>query len=175
MRLVRQFLLLPSLIFAIYPLALSQQPGEESRRKPPASTSQTINCEVCHSTKSPLGDPPYRLCPPGARLPATEPPPEAAPEVVLVSVMQDEYEPVILNHLFHAAVTDGCSACHHHAAIGDTAACGGCHGAPFNPETLGIPGLKGAFHRQCISCHAESGSGPIGCTQCHSKKAEGNK
>ena len=36
-----------------------------------------------------------------------------------------------------------------------------------DPDKLNIPGLNGAYHRQCVGCHVEYESDIIGCTDCH--------
>ena len=44
--------------------------------------------------------------------------------------------------------------------------CDQCHGGEANPANLRQPGLKGAYHRQCISCHREW-SHDTDCKICH--------
>jgi hypothetical protein len=104
--------------------------------------------------------------------------PERGPEVsVLNSVrkiseysrLETKYEPVTFSHGMHTLVADDCATCHHHSEPGQTPSCKECHGAPFDPKNLKVPGLKGAYHLQCMGCHNEMG-GPTGCTGCHAKK-----
>jgi hypothetical protein len=92
------------------------------------------------------------------------------PEIVTLSSLERRYEPVIFSHAMHTEMAENCAACHHHSPSGQTPACRECHGEPFNPKNLNMPGIKGAYHLQCMGCHQEI-SGPVGCTECHAKKA----
>ncbi len=96
---------------------------------------------------------------------------EKGPEVSILSALENIYEPVAFSHDMHTLMADDCATCHHHSDPGQTLACSECHGAPFDPENLNLPGLKGAYHLQCMGCHREMDSGPVGCTECHAKKA----
>jgi hypothetical protein len=107
---------------------------------------------------------------------ATQEPPRKkkagkGPEVSILNALENRYEPVTFSHDMHALMADDCATCHHHSDPGQTLACGECHGAPFDPKNLNMPGLKGAYHLQCMGCHREMDSGPVGCTECHAKKA----
>ncbi len=93
------------------------------------------------------------------------------PEVSILSTLEKRYEPVTFSHDMHTLVADECGTCHHHSDPGETPACGECHGDPFDPQNLNMLGLKGAYHLQCMGCHREMDSGPVGCTECHAKKA----
>ena len=95
---------------------------------------------------------------------------EKIPDALIISHLEKKYESVMFNHNLHTEMTDDCSDCHHHSESGDTPSCTECHGAPFNPDNLNLPGLKGAYHLQCMGCHKDLGSGPIGCNECHAKK-----
>ena len=94
------------------------------------------------------------------------------PEFCNLDNLEDEYDPVTFSHEMHTQVTEDCATCHHHSPAGQTSSCGTCHGAPFDPGNLNMPGLKGAYHLQCMGCHKEMDSGPMGCTECHAKKAK---
>ena len=87
-----------------------------------------------------------------------------------LSSLEKMYEPVIFSHGMHAEMAEGCATCHHHTEAGQTPSCRECHRAAFDPKNLNMPGIKGAYHLQCMGCHQEMG-GPVGCTQCHAKKA----
>ncbi|WP_081435905.1 tetrathionate reductase family octaheme c-type cytochrome [Desulfatibacillum aliphaticivorans] len=91
----------------------------------------------------------------------------------IVNKEQDMYEPVRFMHKKHAAVTGDCLKCHHASAdepgAPETAKCSACHQEAFNPEFPERPGLKAAYHRQCMTCHEEQEKGPLGCTDCHGK------
>jgi hypothetical protein len=94
---------------------------------------------------------------------------KGGPESLTLSSLENIYQPVVFSHNMHAEIAEDCAACHHNSPAGQTPSCGDCHGEPFNPENLNMPGLKGAYHLQCMDCHKEIG-GPVGCTQCHAKK-----
>lgn len=118
------------------------------------------------------------------------------PDEVRISFLSDIYEPVLFDHALHDGYAS-CVECHHHvivdppsdpvclpchnegkelAAVG----CSDCHpvdryAAQQNPANKLIyhndtPGLIGAYHRNCISCHRVIGTGPVGCEECHAKK-----
>ncbi len=113
-------------------------------------------CNECHARKVAKKSP-------ARTTPATR------PEVSVLKTLERMYGPVTFSHGMHTSVTDDCAACHHHSDPGQTPACKECHGAPFDPKNLNMPGLKGAYHLQCMGCHKEIG-GPRGCTECHAKK-----
>jgi len=100
---------------------------------------------------------------------------EKVPRTLTLSQLEKKYEPVTFTHDMHAEMTDDCADCHHHSEAGQTPSCGECHGIPFKPDNLNMPGLKGAYHLQCMDCHKEMGSGPRGCTECHAKKVDKTK
>lgn len=97
--------------------------------------------------------------------------PKIVPQTITVNRLQEKYGAVTFSHEIHTLVTEKCATCHHHSASGQTPSCGECHGAPFDPDNLNMPGLKGAYHLQCMGCHKEMGGGPTGCTECHTRKA----
>ena len=80
-----------------------------------------------------------------------------------------------------------CLKCHKGGASNDLLACRDCHLAkPFEADSLAAlaansqlyhndkPGLKGAYHRNCLGCHQENG-GPSGCQDCHARTAKGDE
>jgi len=93
------------------------------------------------------------------------------PETFTLSSLENMYQPVEFSHAMHAEMAEECASCHHHSPAGQTPACGECHAEPFDPQNLDMPGLKGAYHLQCLDCHQEIGA-PVGCTECHAKKAK---
>jgi hypothetical protein len=121
------------------------------------------------------------VCPvcPDATAPAPAPwvePPATAEEVVpkesLLYHLVDQYEQVVFNHESHTGYASDCAVCHHHSsAVERTPPCRECHGKPS--ANLSLPGLRGAYHRQCMNCHREMGSGPLGCEECHKKRPAG--
>lgn len=62
-----------------------------------------------------------------------------------------------------------CYGCHHHSPEGqEPPACGTCHTQPFDHRWPNRPGLKGAYHLQCMGCHEAMAIEPQGCaTGCH--------
>ncbi len=127
---------------------------------------------------------------------------EDAPETVTIDSLASLYEPVEFNHLMHVDYAS-CAECHHHTTgvkvadpncirchantpEGDDVTCVGCHEADRfgkkylaeldNPVLYHIdkPGLKGAYHLNCIGCH-QIIDGPTGCTDCHAMTEAGEK
>ena len=98
--------------------------------------------------------------------------PAHPPAVVVLDQLEDLYEPVRFDHLGHAgmaAMGNGCAACHHNSPeTTPHPACRECHPAapPISPTQ---PGLKGAYHRQCLSCHTEWNH-RAACSECHLPK-----
>lgn len=125
-----------------------------------------------------------------------------APETVELDTLSNLYEPVTFDHAMHTEAAE-CVECHHHttgqqpvnpnclrchASSGesDSISCGECHSAErFLPKDLeersqpdvyhiDKPGLKGAYHLNCVGCHQEMG-GPTGCQDCHAMTESGKK
>jgi hypothetical protein len=127
-----------------------------------------------------------------------------APETVEINAIADIYEPVQFDHAAHVTMVESCSFCHHHTTGSapekktcskchkgeedtGTVACYDCHEAKrFSAQYLseleqnpllfhiGKPGLKGAYHQNCIGCHTEI-DGPVGCQDCHQRTDKGDK
>jgi hypothetical protein len=118
--------------------------------------------------------------------------PEAdIPETVTIKSLSNQYEGVVLPHrkivealvhnikdsklagYFHGQAGAICQGCHHHSPVSKTPPhCGNCHAKTFDEKNPLRPGLKGAYHLQCMGCHREMGiQKPSGCTDCHKKKA----
>ncbi|SFM40468.1 cytochrome c3 family protein [Thermodesulforhabdus norvegica] len=79
---------------------------------------------------------------------------------------------VTFPHALHEEKID-CIRCHHDfneygVNVGSEGeACGSCHG-----NKAGLPGLREAFHGQCIECHRKLlrkklPTGPVLCADCH--------
>jgi hypothetical protein len=85
--------------------------------------------------------------------------------------------PVPFDHGAHArwsAVGDGCAVCHHHTPVGtEHPACHACHAAGDRRADMSKPGLKGAYHRQCLGCHREW-SHETRCAVCHTNGRAGH-
>ena len=96
------------------------------------------------------------------------------PDVVILNELEDLYLPVPFDHKGHAdmaQMTQGCAVCHHYTPEGATyPACKSCHEVAPERRDIRRPGLKGAYHRQCMSCHREW-SHTTACGICHPPKA----
>lgn len=112
------------------------------------------------------------------------------PETVLLDDIEGPYDVVEFPHTLHAEISE-CGDCHHHgkesgltiackdchlqssAAAAETPSCGSCHVTALPERTVDVSLLKGAYHRQCLSCHYEPGSGNKDCTAaCHAEGAK---
>jgi hypothetical protein len=86
--------------------------------------------------------------------------------------LAEQYETVVFSHSNHVDYADDCETCHHHSSKVEAAPpCRECHG--LTTGDLRFPGLKGAYHRQCMNCHREMESGPLECEGCHAKAGPG--
>ena len=65
-----------------------------------------------------------------------------------------------------------CGTCHHYSPPGQVAPCKDCHSVAAESSDLRKPNLKGAYHRQCLSCHREW-SHDTKCVVCHTPKEGG--
>ena len=112
------------------------------------------------------------------------------PETVVIDLLVDRYDASTLPHakivnalatgtadsvlanFFHDGSATLCSGCHHHTPIGvRPPPCRSCHAAAAD-ATSDRPGLKVAYHRQCVGCHMEMKVDKVGCTDCHAVRAE---
>ncbi|MCF8070207.1 MAG: hypothetical protein K9L30_16610 [Desulfobacterales bacterium] len=94
------------------------------------------------------------------------------PHRKIVETLADNISDNKLATFFHTEKGTLCQGCHHNspAAI-KPPKCGSCHGEPFDEADMFKPGLVGAYHQQCMSCHENMGmTKPVGCTECHKKK-----
>ncbi len=101
--------------------------------------------------------------------------PATMPGTVMLGELSNLYEPVPFDHAAHADMTkmrDGCATCHHKTSGSayksgvpfNPPPCKDCH-APLRTE-LNQPGLRGAYHQQCLGCHKDW-SHANHCTTCH--------
>jgi len=98
--------------------------------------------------------------------------PDDGPAEVVIDREGGLYGPVRFSHRDHARMAHmggGCGLCHHHAAGKEVRACGACHTAPLVRQARAMLGWKGAYHRQCLACHRDSGTG-CDCLFCHQRK-----
>ncbi|MEW6412127.1 MAG: cytochrome c3 family protein [Candidatus Zixiibacteriota bacterium] len=131
----------------------------------------TLNCLECHTCEQPTAqDMCLKPCP-TLRMPTAHAKHNLseAPDTFLIGELSDLYQPVDFNHKLHADMAQmgkGCETCHHYSPPGHIPPCADCHGGEKNPENLRQPSLKGAYHRQCLSCHREW-SHDTKCIICH--------
>jgi hypothetical protein len=119
------------------------------------------------------------------------------PEKVTIDAMVDQYEAAILPHgkivralttvieaspmarHFHNQPNAMCTGCHHNSpASPNPPKCAACHSKPFRAGQPDRPGLKGAYHTQCIGCHQEMGidkPAANDCKACHAERAGKSK
>jgi hypothetical protein len=125
------------------------------------------------------------------------------PEQVTLDSMAVLFEGVEFDHDMHTELGEDCSACHHHTTGTGTTderclrchadsdeveevGCSDCHLAnPFSAENIykealdryqfhiDTPGLKGAYHWNCVGCHEEM-DGPTDCEDCHARTPQGD-
>ncbi len=86
-------------------------------------------------------------------------------------IKEDGYAPVRFMHGTHAAFIQDCSICHHarpaDTEASETVRCAACHREPSGEGAVKRPGLKAAYHLQCVGCHKRENKGPVHCTGCH--------
>lgn len=134
-----------------------------------ASGDRAQPCATCHACARPTAaDPCLGACPRhGGAAQAS------GPGTVVLSELENLYEPVSFNHRVHAqmaSLDNGCVSCHHASPADTYPACKACHSPAIVHEPGTKPGLKGAYHRQCMGCHQEW-SAENECEACHALKA----
>ncbi|MBI1388135.1 MAG: hypothetical protein GC154_06775 [bacterium] len=163
-------------IALIASFALSASSAPEATQSPHPGVQ--VDCTFCHKCLNPTKDDPCLLpCP---RLKSEVLPlSKMGPKMVELNQLQDVedlYVPVLFNHETHAhmsSTAQGCQMCHHYNEESpQPAACASCHPKDIIHENLKQPGLKGAYHRQCIGCHTQWDPNTE-CVFCHEKKAGG--
>jgi mono/diheme cytochrome c family protein len=114
------------------------------------------------------------------------------PETVTIDRLEEKYDPVKMPHreiaqallqgikdsrlagYFHAEQGTFCQGCHHNSpASKEPPSCFSCHGKPFRGDNPLKPGLKAAYHRQCMNCHQQMNiqkPKDRECQECHAKK-----
>jgi hypothetical protein len=116
------------------------------------------------------------------------------PETVVIEDLSKEYEPSRFPHgkvvrailertddsslarTFHRNQAGLCLGCHHNSPNSlEPPKCGSCHdkNGPVSGSDFAKPGLKGAFHGQCITCHQKMKVTQVlanDCVKCHELK-----
>ncbi len=144
-----------------------------------AFSTPSPDCSSCHACNQPSKEQPCLLsiCPRQAGAASASPSPGLddllPPDIVMLADLEDLYEPVPFDHKVHAEMAEmssGCAACHHHTVESSRhPACRTCHRASGSNEDHAMPGLRGAYHRQCLSCHRQW-SDESSCGACHAAK-----
>lgn len=146
------------------------------RAKPattPSAPSQA--CSDCHTCEYPSKTEPClkQLCPRHKTMAKLNP--DLGPDTVVLNELENLYEPVVFNHKAHAKMTafsGGCETCHHFTPPNTPhSACKDCHPTGIQHEDIAQPGLKGAYHRNCMKCHQEWDK-DTACQVCHAKKTQ---
>ncbi len=92
------------------------------------------------------------------------------PHGKVVKALLKKAENSSLAKAFHKDETTLCMGCHHNSPKSlEPPKCGSCH-SKNGPDLDGRPGLKGAFHGQCITCHQEMKVTQVlatDCVKCH--------
>lgn len=169
--------------------AATPAPAEPPAATPPASptaapvhANAAVGCQSCHACPEPTPENPCLL--PCQRDRDTQfrkaIEEKGVPQgVIILDMLSDEkdlanqkdhYGPVPFDHGGHARwaeISGGCTVCHHYTPEGaQHPKCSSCHEIEYKHEDLAKPGLKGAFHRQCMNCHREW-SHETSCDVCH--------
>lgn len=136
-----------------------------------------LDCSSCHVCKRPTYEKPcLKIFPEFTRRKGVtvHHSAEDAPEILKIDILSNLYEPTIFTHKLHAemaGMSGGCESCHHFNPPGRIAGCYECHDPDATGTDLDRPGLKGAYHRQCLNCHREW-SHSNECTVCHALKGD---
>ncbi len=148
---------------------------------PDFHSTEGMDCSQCHKCEKPSkADPCLKLCPrpfkeqdKGVKLS-----PQQIPDMVVLDDLENLYEPVRFSHKVHVNMvfmsggSNGCVVCHHFTPTNQShPPCKKCHDPNVLNENINQPGLKGAYHRQCIQCHREW-SKETDCEVCHAMKAK---
>ncbi len=139
------------------------------------------DCNRCHACAQPTAaDPCLREpCTRGSQLQAVRKAAHSAvPDSMLLDALAKDYEPVPFNHKAHADMAGmamGCATCHHHSEAGvPPPACITCHDPRVKGTDPRMPGLKGAYHQQCLNCHREW-MDESACSICHLPRPQAGK
>lgn len=134
--------------------------------------SLKLDCSFCHSCENPTKlNPCLKNCPRDEMITVYHSP-EKAPDIIKIDVVKSEkdiYQKVIFTHRLHAEMSNmagGCEICHHYNPPGKVVACRECHENNRIREELNKPDLKGAYHRQCLTCH-KTWTAQDDCNFCH--------
>jgi hypothetical protein len=113
------------------------------------------------------------------------------PELVVIKSLSDQYKPAdfphrkvvnsLMKHIegsklaqyFHNQKGSICMGCHHNSpATSKPTSCNNCHGNTPDSKNVFKPGIRAAYHIQCLGCHNVMGIEKIGCTDCHKENKQ---
>jgi len=160
-------------IFISFSLLLIIQIGLAQSGNQVHHAQMPLNCQECHSCSKPTYEKPcLKILPNFTRSTITVfHSADQAPEIIKIDTLEGEYGPTIFTHKLHAEMafmSGGCKSCHHFNPPGKVLTCIECHKPQSEMTDLSKPGLKGAYHRQCLNCHREW-SHSTNCTVCHAR------
>lgn len=96
------------------------------------------------------------------------------PHKKVINSIKKRIEKSGMAQTFHGDETTLCMGCHHNSLPTETPQkCGSCHGKTEAVKGDGRPGLKGAYHGQCIACHQNMKIETVAatdCNKCHKEK-----
>lgn len=153
------------IFISAYGINAQQDPGKDHAKL-------SISCKTCHTCDVPTKDEPCLVNCPREKIVTVYQKPEQTHELIVIDQISDRYGPVYFSHKLHAqmsVMSGGCENCHHHNTSGPILQCSSCHELSRKREDVGLPDLKGAYHRQCMDCHREW-SHETGCNSCHELK-----
>lgn len=167
----RLVILIGTLIALVTLVVSSVGFAQRTSRTQPMPEHGAIECRDCHTCEVPtLRNPCLKPCPSLAMVHTTSKHAlSEAPDTIMLAEIADQFKPVRFNHKLHAEMAEmgqDCATCHHYSPPGRIPPCKECHGGETNPTNLRQPTLKGAYHRQCLSCHREW-SHDTKCVICH--------
>ncbi len=170
----------------------------------PAGKASDASCATCHMPGNPTGADVAAMSKEARQTlaaelitqrPASMPmyADEDIPETVKIDALADQYEPSLMPHRkiiktmvaavadsrmaasFHSTPGTFCQGCHHNSPPSKTPPkCQSCHGKPFEQGAGDRPGLKAAYHQQCMDCHAAmklEKPKATACADCHAERA----
>jgi len=154
-------------VVAFSALAIPVYPESDSQNE----KEQKLNCAECHTCNAPTTHQPCLISCPRRHMvnQVASHKLSEAPDSILLDVLTDLYQPVHFNHELHAGMAemgDSCATCHHYSPSAHIPPCRECHDSETRSGDLSKPNLKGAYHRQCLSCHREW-SHDTKCVICH--------
>jgi hypothetical protein len=146
----------------------------QSNEKPEMTGPAAADCIRCHTCEKPTRQNPCLPICSRFEAAAEEFAQKRGPDVVILDELAGVYLPVPFDHKGHsemAEMTKSCKTCHHYTAEGHQhPACKTCHSVDDAGTDIYKPGLKGAYHRQCLNCHRDW-IDETACGICHRRKA----